>query len=245
MNRTDRIARRFDAAASSYGEASAPQKRIADALAEDIIAANLPPGARVLELGCGDGWLTRRLAPVLQPAEWIASDIAPAMLTAVRAADIHPAVRTQRLDAAAPDIEPGFDLVCSSLALQWMAVPRTTLEHWRRLVRPGGLLAFSTLLDGTFAEWRAALAQTGVPEPEPILPSGRDLALWAGAEPHELTIVEQYRDGLDFLRVARRAGIDASLNRALDAGRMRRAINIFQSTGARLTYRAALIVMRA
>src|SRR6185312_9930720 len=122
-----------------------------------IMASGVTEGARVAEFGCGTGYLARALAPWLQPSLWVGTDLAPAMAAAARASTPLVAV----MDAARPALQPGFDLVCSSLTLQWLAEPAAAIFAWRALVGPDGRLAVATLLEGSFAEWRAALAQAG------------------------------------------------------------------------------------
>ena len=240
------IARRFQAAAATYHQATAVQREIAETLAWDITAEGVSQGGRVLELGCGGGYLTQALLPRLEPSLWIASDIAPAMLTALREDMEHPALTTALIDASWPDSEPGFDLVCSSLTLQWLADPAAVVDRWRALVRPGGLLAFSTLLDGTFGQWRQAVIAAGAPEPGPAFTALTDWQAWLGpgARIRTMDLVERHADGLAFLKAARKAGVDASLQRTLSAGAMRRALKSFEAGGATITYRAALIVLR-
>ena len=245
MMRARRIAGRFDAAALTYESATPVQRRIADALAQAIEAEGLAAGGRVLELGCGTGYLTRRLVPALTPRLWIAADLAPAMLQALRRRLEHPAVTPLLMDAQAPALTPGFDLVCSSLTLQWLADPAAVAGRWRSLLGPSGLLAYSTLLKGSFAEWRAALSAAGAPEPAPALPSLAELRAWVpAARVRTLTLVEDHRDGLGFLRAMRAAGVDAGLGRPLDSGTMRRALRAFDQAGPRITYEAALVLLR-
>jgi malonyl-CoA O-methyltransferase len=240
------IARRFEAAASTYDRAAVIQRQVADALADDIAVEGLPVGGRVLELGCGTGLLTRRLLPHLQPGLWIASDIAPAMLQAARRGLDHPALAFARIDAAEPGVEPGFDLVCSGLTLQWLDDPAAVLGRWGALVRPGGVLGFSTLLKGSFGAWRSALAAAGAREPEPVLPTLAELQRWLGpdARIRVLDLVEQHADGLSFLKAARLAGVDGGLTRPLSAGTMRRAMKAFQAGGAAIRYHTAVVILR-
>ncbi|HUO23710.1 MAG TPA: methyltransferase domain-containing protein [Caulobacteraceae bacterium] len=246
MSRARRIADRFGAAAETYGEAARVQRRIAEALARDILAEPIAARARVLELGCGGGLLTALVAPALDPDLWVASDIAPAMLGVLGRTVTHGAVARVAMDAEAPCMAPGFDLVCSSLTLQWLADPARALARWRALVRPGGILAFATLLEGSFGEWRAALKAAGAPQPQPSLPTLDALLSWApGARAHTLSLTEPHASALDFLKSSRRAGVDAGLARALDAGIMRRAIRALDRLGPAATYHAAIVIVRA
>jgi malonyl-CoA O-methyltransferase len=238
----NRIADRFGRAAATYESATAIQHEVAGRLAERVLQAAPPTGGRVAEFGCGTGYLARALASPLQPALWLATDLAPAMVTAARRNLPEAAVAV--MDAARPALAPGFDLVCSSLTLQWLDDPVAALARWRALVRPGGLLAVSTLVDGSFAEWRAALAQAGATGIGPAFPTEDAARGWFGGAVEIVTLTQTHADGMAFLRSARASGVDASANRALPAGVMRKALRAFDARGAALTYKVALAVQR-
>ena len=237
-----RVADRFNRAAATYESATPVQRRVAALLAEHVLADEPPPAARVAEFGCGAGYLPRALAPGLAPSLWIATDIAPAMAAAARARTPLVAV----MDAARPALKPGFDLVCSSLTLQWLDHPAAALAGWRALVRPGGRLAVATLLDGSFAEWRTALGQAGAGWTGPTFPTLDEARAWFGPDAALITatLVDPHPGALAFLRAARAAGIDAGSGRALSAAIMRRAMTAFEAGGCAVTYEVLLAVER-
>jgi malonyl-CoA O-methyltransferase len=235
-----RVADRFGRAAVTYDTATPIQRQVAGRLAELVLAAGPEPGARVAEFGCGTGYLAQALAPKLQPGLWVATDLAPAMAAAARA--VTPLVAV--MDAARPALGPGFDLVCSSLTLQWLADPAATVCAWRALVRPGGRLAVATLLDGSFAEWRKALAAADAPSGGPAFPPLEEARAWFGPDAVIETglLTERHPSALAFLRALRAAGTDASACGALTAGMMRRAMSAFEAQGCAVTYRVLLAV---
>jgi malonyl-CoA O-methyltransferase len=235
-----RIANRFGRAASTYESATPIQRRVAGALADLILASGLEPGARVAELGCGTGYLARALTPELQPALWIATDLAPAMAAAARGSAPLVAV----MDAGRPALRPGFDLVCSSLTLQWLADPAAAVAAWRGLVRSGGRLAIATMVEGSFSEWREAVANAGAASAGPAFPALAAAGAWFGqnAAIETLTLSERHPSALHFLRALRDAGADAADSGALDAGVMRRAMAAFEARGCAVTYRVLLAV---
>ncbi len=168
------ILQRFDAAAATYDGQAGPQRRVAAALAEQVLG--LPPGPApdVLEIGCGTGFLTGALAPALPGCRWLATDLAPAMVAACSGA--FPWVEAQVMDGEAPDVgERRFDLIVSSLAVQWFADLPAGLARLRGLLRPGGALAVTTLGAGTFPEWRSRCRAAGVEPGTPAYPAPGEL----------------------------------------------------------------------
>lgn len=90
------------------------------------------PGERILDLGCGDGVLTEKLA------------VAGALVVGVDAsAEQVAAARARGLDARVMDgerlaFDHEFDAVFSNAALHWMRRPDATIDGVRRALRPGG-----------------------------------------------------------------------------------------------------------
>ena len=111
-------------------------------IATDIAAA-APTGARVLEVGCGPGHLSIRLARQ-HGLEVTGLDLDPAMITRARANADRSANSDQRPptllvgDVAAlafPD--RSFDLVVSTLSMHHWADPTAGLAEIGRVLRPG------------------------------------------------------------------------------------------------------------
>lgn len=152
-----RVRSAFHRAAESYDAAAALQRTVARALLRRLDAFSLDP-ARVLDLGAGTGIGARALAERYPRARVVALDLAPGML---RRAREQAATRQDYVcaDATALPLAGGsFDLVFSSLMLQWCEDLERALAEARRVLRPGGVLLFSTLGPGTLAELRQSWA---------------------------------------------------------------------------------------
>ena len=105
------------------------------ALGAEVLALLAPrPGERILDLGCGDGVLTARLAQAGAEVTGLEPD--PDMAAAARGRGL----TVIEQDAHEPFGEGAFDALFSNAALHWMREPETVLRHLRRALRPGGRL---------------------------------------------------------------------------------------------------------
>ena len=239
VSRRGDVGGRFDAAAASYDRFASVQRLVAHRLA-DRIAASLPDAGsaplRILEIGCGTGLLTEALRRRLPPATIVATDLAPSMLQACRARLATGSLAgDDRLlllaaDAMQPAVSGGFDLLCSSLTLQWLDDPVSSLRTLVRLLRPGGRLHVATLVAGTLAEWRAAHASEGLVDGGLAHPPIERLAALGGTWDTE-TIAVAHPDGLSFLRSLRGIGADLPVagRRPLGPGALRRVLRRFEA----------------
>lgn len=158
-------------------------------LAERIIGLDLPAAPHVLDIGSGEAPATAVLCPRMRGGLWVLGDRAPTWRppreTALMGASSSGAAVAPcfvGLDEAAPPfaVEPGFDLISvgvpARLAAGTMAHLPGRLARLAGLLRPGGHLAFATLLSGSFAERRAAGVAEAIPGGIADLPDGRALA---------------------------------------------------------------------
>lgn len=106
---------------------------------EDLFSLiNVRAGMTVVDLGCGTGELSRRLADRLPGATVLGIDSSAAMLA--KAGEC----RSPRLDFAAGAIETvsgSWDLVFSHAAIHWVDDHRALIPRLFSLVNPGGQLA--------------------------------------------------------------------------------------------------------
>lgn len=112
-----------------------------------------PAGARVLDVPCGGGVALRGLRPD-QGVEYVAADIAPAMLdrtmAAARARWVADQVVPRLADVGALPFDDGsFDLVVTFAGLHCFPEPARAVVEMVRVLRPGGVLTGSALLNDT------------------------------------------------------------------------------------------------
>ncbi|MGC9222772.1 MAG: class I SAM-dependent methyltransferase [Terracidiphilus sp.] len=110
-------------------------------------------GERILDLGCGDGQLTQRIAAAEATVTGI--DTSPTMVSAARARGI---VIEQGSAESLPFADHSFDAVFSNAALHWMHDQDAMLAEVRRVLRPGGRFVAEMGGHGNIAAIRVAFA---------------------------------------------------------------------------------------
>ena len=178
------VARAFGAASRGYDAAATLQAEVRDELLSRLALLKTPPKA-VLDLGCGTGAGARAIKRQFPRARVTAADLAPPMLEVARRRSRfwRPIHCTQADARRLPFETASFDLVFTSLMLQWVQPLDAALGEIRRVLRPGGLLLASSFGPLTLQELRLA---------------------WAAAD--DGAHVNEFVDMLDFGSALQRAG---------------------------------------
>ena len=153
------VRRSFDRASVSYDGSAVLQARVRTELIDRLQPMALDPRV-VLDLGAGTGHGALALKKLYRKATVMAVDSAPGMLREA-GRRIRLLKRFERVCAdalALPIADGSVDLVFSSLLLQWCDDLSGVLSEIRRVLKPGGFLALSTLGPDTLRELRAAWA---------------------------------------------------------------------------------------
>lgn len=122
---------------------------VREMFAEIDRAADLPAGARVLDVPTGGGLVPRALPPG-HGLDVEAVDLSPVMVERARAARRGvDGVRFVVADATAmPYPDDDFDVVLSYTGLHCFAEPEAALREFRRVLRPDGELRLTTVVRG-------------------------------------------------------------------------------------------------
>lgn len=241
-----------DASASGLDAAAAYDRHVgrygARLAAGLIAAAGLEPGMRALDVGCGTGQLTERLASVLG-AENVAAidpseDFAAACRMRVPGAEVRVGI-AERL----PFADGAFDAVLSQLVVPLLTDRAEGVREMARVTRPGGVVAAcvwdATRMPLLQAFWDAALDVA--PGPAGAFDEGRRIGFrsadelagaWceAGLRPvvtGELEVQADYEGFDDLFRpFTAGSGNSGSVCRSLDpAGRERLRAGAFENLG--------------
>jgi len=164
-----KMAQSFAAAASQYDDVAVLQRQTADELLERLALTRIEPRC-ILDLGAGTGRNLALLQQRYPQAQLLAMDIASGMLQQAKKR-YRQDLGLKRwlpgqnhLQAIAGDAESlpladnSVDLVFANLSLQWCD-PQSSFAEIQRVLKPEGLLMFTSLGPDTLTELRQAWAQ--------------------------------------------------------------------------------------
>jgi 2-polyprenyl-6-hydroxyphenyl methylase / 3-demethylubiquinone-9 3-methyltransferase len=165
-------------------------------LADEITRELGPAAQRVLDLGCGAGFLANYLAASGHAVTGI--DTTSENLIVARAHDATRSVRYEVADACAlPYADASFDVVCAMDLLEHVEHPERLIDEVGRVLRPGGLFFFHTFN-------RTRLAHL-------IVIKGVD---WFVANaPEDLHVIDLFRTPVEVRTMCERAGLQIAVLR--------------------------------
>lgn len=152
--------RAFNRAAASYDQYAVLQGEVLQRTVQRLAPMVMQPRT-ILDLGCGTGAAMRLLTERYPRARILSADFAEEMVRRAR----RRARWWQRrsftvMDAhRLPLVDGSVDLLFSSLAFQWVVDLDQVLRECFRVLRPGGMLIFSSLGPDTLSELRQVSRQ--------------------------------------------------------------------------------------
>lgn len=205
------VAARFSDAAPRYEQSARIQQKAAVQFDAWLAGLMLPVPERIAEIGCGTGLFTRLLHARYPHAVLHATDLAPAMVEQCRAG-FAPADTLQFsvCDGRDARFDPAPDWIVSAMCFQWFdPLPPVLARHAGQC----RVLAFSTLLDGSFTAWHAAHRRLGIeaglrplPDYDALLRACQNLGRNVHAQ--RVTLTDAHADGQSFARSLRAIGAD-------------------------------------
>lgn len=156
-----KIIQRFNKAATSYNQFAVLYQEIGRRMLERMELIRIQP-LTIVDLGCGTGVLLPLLKKCYPQAQVLGLDIASNMLS--QAAKHSRWFRKPQLvcaDAAVlPFAAESVDFVFSNMMLPWSIDIEKNLQEIYRVLKPGGLLMFTTFGPDTLKELRACWADS-------------------------------------------------------------------------------------
>jgi len=161
MNKAD-VARSFSCAAKTYDKHAFVQQEIGQRLLERLNYLKEPPRT-ILDVGAGTGSLTRCLQRKFPESLVLGVDIAKGMTYFAKSQQPWQFWRNNPhyfcADAEQlPFQKSSIDLIFSNFTLQWCFDLQRTFAEFKRVLKPGGMIFFSTLGPKTLFELRQSFA---------------------------------------------------------------------------------------
>ncbi len=151
------IAASFSRAASDYDAMAAIQRQVGAkllGLGRDKLQG------RIVDLGCGTGYFSTELRQHTGVASVLAVDLAEGMLSYGRQNRAHPAIKWVCADAEfLPFADNSVDGIFTNFSIQWCENLTGLFAEINRVLKPGGMLVFTTLGPDTLKELRYSWAQ--------------------------------------------------------------------------------------
>ncbi len=144
----------FDHAARSYDEAAVLQHEVGNRVMERLEMIRIEPNV-IVDIGSGTGRLSSAVTKRYPNSRVYSLDLAPAMLAYARQQTTDQpegfiCADTEQL----PFSDHSVDMIISNVTLQWCSDLERALREFQRVIKPGGLLMFTTFGPDTLKELR-------------------------------------------------------------------------------------------
>lgn len=167
------IRNRFDHLAPAYDSHAALEQEVCIRLLDKTSFHRREPQS-ILDLGCGTGFGAARLKQLFRKARVTGVDTSLGMLARLRRRSglLRPLNGVCGDLASLPFASRSMDMLVANLSSYWCPEPMAMFAGFRRVLRPDGMLLFSTFGPGMASELRAAWQEA---DPSVELPEFPDL----------------------------------------------------------------------
>ena len=150
------IKRNFSRYACHYDRYAQIQQRAGAALLERLKDKSF---TRILDMGCGTGYLTCALRQQFPQAVIHALDICPEMIEVARGKPFADTVTFGVADVECVDLKGPYDLIVSNATFQWLSDFPGMVDRCRQAMDSEGLLLFSLFGPDTYRELAEVLGE--------------------------------------------------------------------------------------
>nr|WP_300304206.1 methyltransferase domain-containing protein [uncultured Anaerostipes sp.] len=149
----------FEFDGEKYKKVSGHQKKWGNHLIEEL---NLKGGETILDLGCGDGVLTARLAGMVPEGRVTGIDASQGMIRTARQNEKEN-LEFLCMDISQMEFHESYDIIFSNAALHWIPDHKNLLKRSWKALKPGGMLLWNFAGEGNcknfFEEVRAKIKE--------------------------------------------------------------------------------------
>ncbi len=257
------VAQSFSKALKSYDEFAMPQAKLAQSLVDllldhaDLQEKDATSNSinKVLEIGCGTGFLTKALLNKTNVNHYVANDIVDQCAEVV--ATIGKQLDTQTTFLAGNieelTLPTNVDLICSASTFQWLKNTPSLVQSISQSLNNNGYLAISSFSPDHFKELNTSLAKANVKQAtmaylsvtewESILQ--QDFEILSIKEVSQQMNFTNFRDLLIHLR---KTGVNGNRLESLQPAQIHRASSAYQDLSINntlpLSYQAIQLIAR-
>jgi len=149
---TTLIKKRFRQSLQTYDKNAIVQERMANKLIELLPKK---PYRKILEIGCGTGLLTKKIASNFTPEIFTTNDIVEECEKYTK--QIYPNTQFLSGDINKILLPEKYDLIISNAVFQWFKNPENLIERLKQHLEPNGIIAFSSFGNKNFYEIKELL----------------------------------------------------------------------------------------
>lgn len=212
-----KIEKAFDKGAVNYDWAAYIQREVAEKLMS--FCPNKTP-LKILEIGCGTGFLTKMLVNKYPESQITAIDISGKMIEKCQSK--LPFIKFEKADGETFKPIEKFDLIISNMTVQWFENQVSGIDRLQEFLKPNGQILFSTLGEKNFHQWRDVLKELNLPSGLLTAPTYKNII-----EEQEESVM--YQHPIDFIKGLKDIGASHSEAPSLSLSQLKAACDLFQS----------------
>ncbi|EJQ98606.1 biotin biosynthesis protein BioC [Bacillus cereus MC67] len=151
------LQKRFNGTAVSYDQYANVQKKMVHSLLSILKRRYSETSSiRILELGCGTGYVTEQLSKLFPKAQITAVDFAESMITIAKTRQNTENVTFHCEDIERLRLEESYDVIISNATFQWLNNVKQVIRNLFHHLSTDGIVLFSTFGQETFQELHAS-----------------------------------------------------------------------------------------
>ncbi len=148
------VKKQFNYGLNTYNDAAIVQKRIAQKLVLELSNIGIPAHSHLFEVGCGTGFLTKKVIEAFEFDDFIVNDISTTAKLKIQEINKYQSKAINFLEGDAEEIDfpKNINAIISSSTIQWFKNKKSFFNKVHQSLNPNGIFAFTTFGCDNFKE---------------------------------------------------------------------------------------------